>query len=225
VSEAVRLLQREDVEGLLGEAMEALARLQPRLGPSLQRLAAAWDDGQVTPEAWLPSQGRLGSGAIERVSGLAEAAVAFLAVAALRPALSAVFAPLTAHLDDRAWSLGVCPFCGGPPGFTDVVEDGRRRLTCHLCGGAWLFAKLRCPFCGADGAQYLVRLTPDEPREEGYAISACRACRAYVKEIDHRVRWNGGPPVLEDWGSPHFDLIARREGYWRPQPPIVLGVG
>lgn len=225
VDEVRRMLRPADVEALVGEAMEALARLHPGLGPALQRLAGAWDQGIVTPVALLPAAPSAGPGVAEQASGLGADAVAFLAVAALRPALETNLAPLRPHLADSSWSLGVCPFCGGPPGFTDVVEDGRRRLTCNLCGGAWSFTKLRCPFCGADGAQHLVRLAPEEAREEGYAIWACRQCRAYVKEIDRRVRWNGGPALLEDWGSPHFDLIARRHGYWRPHGSIVLATG
>ncbi len=225
VAEAARALRAEDVEDLLGDAMESLARLDPDSGPSLQRLAAAWDAGRVSPAALLPSPGRVGSGTVEQVSGLTADAVAFLAVATLRPALGATFEPVRAHLADGGWPLGVCPFCGGPPAFTDVIEDGRRRLTCHLCGGAWTFAKLRCPFCGVDGARHLARFTPEEAREEGYVISACRECRAYVKELDRRVRWNGGPPLVEDWSSPHFDLVARRHGYWRPQGPVVLPAG
>jgi FdhE protein len=225
VAEAARALRRDDVEELTASGMEALGRLEPGWGPALQRLAEAWDEGAVGPAALLPARGRLGSGAAERASGLPAEAVAFLAVAALRPALQAVFSPLREHLTGDDWALGVCPFCGGPPGFTDVVEDGRRRLACNLCGAAWLFAKLQCPFCGVEGARHLVRLAPDEAREEGYVVTACRECRAYVKEIDRRTRWNGGPPLVEDWGSPHFDLIARRQGYWRPDPPAVLLVG
>jgi hypothetical protein len=222
VAEAARALRPEDIEEPIAGAMQALARLQPGWGPALQRLAEAWDEGAVGPAALLPARGRLGSGAAERASGLTAEAVAFLAVAALRPALEAVFSPLREHLSNGDWALGVCPFCGGPPGFTDVVEDGRRRLACNLCGGAWVFAKLQCPFCGVEGARHLVRLAPEEAREEGYVVTACRECRAYVKEIDRRARWNGGPPLVEDWGSPHFDLIARRQGYWRPDPPVVL---
>jgi formate dehydrogenase formation protein len=222
VSEAARALRAEDVESLAGDAMESLAHLDPTLGPFLQRLAEAWDEGRVTPAALLPSRGRIGAGAVEQASGLAADAVAFLATAALRPLLQAMFEPVRVHLAEGAWSVGVCPFCGGPPAFTDVIEDGRRRLTCHLCGGAWTFAKLRCPFCGLDGAQHLARFTPEEAREEGYVISGCRECRAYVKELDRRVRWNGGPALVEDWGSPHFDLIARRHGYWRPEGSVIL---
>jgi len=35
------------------------------------------------------------------------------------------------------------------------------------------------------------------------------------------VRWNGAGPLVEDWGSPHLDLIAVREGYWRAVPSLV----
>ena len=225
VAEAAGVLRAADVESLVGDAMESLARLDPRLGPSLQKLARAWDDGSVGPAALLPARGRIGSEAVERASGLGADLVAFLAVAALRPALEGLFASVRGYLADGGWVLGVCPCCGGPPGFTDVIEDGRRRLSCNVCGGAWIFAKLRCPFCGVEGAQHQARLTPDEAREEGYAIAACRRCQAYVKEIDRRARWNGGPPLVEDWGSPHLDLVARRHGYWRPDPPVVLPRG
>jgi FdhE protein len=221
VEVAARGLTASDVEDLLGGAMELLARVEPGLGEGMQRLARAWDSGVVTPAELLPERGRIGAESVQRASGLSADVVAFLAVAGLRPALEAVYGSLREHLVEGAWSLGVCPFCGGPPGFTDVVEDGRRRLACHLCGGAWGFAKLRCPFCGVDGAQHLVRLTPDEAKEEGYLVAACRECRGYLKEVDRRARWNAGPALVEDWGTPQYDLVAHRQGYWRPVPSIV----
>jgi hypothetical protein len=222
---AAETLRATDVEDLVGSVMEALVRAVPDLAPGLQRFAEAWDTGRLDPRALLPAPGRIGSGAVEEATDLSSDVVALLATLGLRPALETVFAQVREHLPDGVWALGICPFCGGPPGFIDVVEDGRRRLACHLCGGAWVFAKLRCPFCGIDGAQHLVRLAPEEAREEGYVISACRECRAYTKELDRRVRWNGGPPLVEDWGSPHFDLIARRQQYWRPDASIVLLAG
>ncbi len=221
VAQAARVLRADDLEDLLGGAMEALAQAEPDLAAGLQRLAEAWDRGAFGPSALLPARGRIGAPAAAEAAGLGADVLAFLAGASLRPALEATFAPAREHLAEGAWALGVCPFCGGPAGFTDVIEDGRRRLACHLCGGAWLFAKLRCPFCGVDGAQHQVRLTPEEPREEGYLVVACRECRAYMKEVDRRSSWNAGPALVEDWGSPHFDLIAHRQGYWRPIPSIV----
>ena len=63
-------------------------------------------------------------------------------------------------------------------------------------------------------------LAPEE-REEGYAIAACRRCKGYLKELDRRVRRNGSSALVEDWGSPHLDLVARRAGYWRPLPTLL----
>jgi formate dehydrogenase maturation protein FdhE len=60
-----------------------------------------------------------------------------------------------------------------------------------------------------------------EDREEGYLISACRACHVYLKELDRRVRWNAGSALVEDWGSPHLDVFAHRSGYRREVPTLI----
>ncbi len=220
VAEAPPPLRAEDVEDSLGEAMERLAAADETLGPSLQRLAEAWDRGEVTPADLLPAPGRIGSGAAESASGLTSEVIGFLACATLRPALEAYLAPAREHLGAGDWMLGVCPFCGAPPGFIDVVEGGHRRLACHFCGSGWVFAKLRCPYCGVEGTKTMTRLSAEDG-DAGYTIAGCRECRGYLKELDRRERWNGGPAVVEDWGSPHLDLIARRQGLWRGVPSLL----
>jgi hypothetical protein len=205
------------VEEVLGPALAALGAARPA---AAERFAAAWDRGDLSLAALYPSRGRIGG--IDEAPGIEDAVLAFLATAALRPVLARHFAACRGYLADGDWSLGVCPFCGGPPGFGDVIEDGRRRLACHLCGGAWIFPRVRCPFCGNEEASSLARLEPDEAGEQGYSMAACGRCDAYLKELDRRVRWNGGPALVEDWGSPHFDLAARRQGRWRPAPPVIL---
>ena len=211
-----------DVEDLVGHVMEALAPVVPEHAAGLQRFAEAWDAGALRVAALLPRPGRIGDGTAEQVSGLPSGIVAFLTYACLRPVLERYFEGCRRHLDDDAWSLGVCPFCGGPPGFADIVDNGARRLACQLCGGGWAFARLQCAFCGTDATSDLVRLAPEHnPREEGYAVAGCTRCRGYLKELDRRVRWNGAGPLVEDWGSPHLDLIAAREGYWRAIPSLV----
>ncbi len=218
MAEAPPTLSVEGVEELLGPAMELLASIRTDEAPALQRFAGAWDRGIITPASLFPAQGRLGS--IDPDIGLRPEALAFLACATLRPFLTVYLSEMRPELDDSVWSLGVCPFCGAPPGFGDLVEDGRRRLACHCCGGGWIFSRLRCVCCGVEAAQDLVRLEPSD-KDEGYFISACKRCRGYVKELDRRVRWNGGPAIVEDWGSPHLDLVAAREGYWRPIPTLL----
>jgi hypothetical protein len=219
-AEAPPALHADELEDLLGGSMEQVAAATPARAPALQRLAEAWDAGAIGPEALLPRRDGIGDGRVESASGLDAAAVTFLAYATLRPALDAWLAPARAHFADVEWGRGVCPFCGAPPGFIDVVEGGHRRLACHFCGGAWGFAKLRCPLCGVEGTKDLHRLQA-EGEDAGYVISACRACRAYMKELDRRERWNGGPPLLEDWASPHLDLVAHREGFTKPLPALL----
>lgn len=220
LAEAPPALAVDDVEELLGGVMEQLAALDPGRAPALQRLAAAWDAGAVTPASLLPSRQGLGDGAAEAASGLDAETVALLACATLRPALETRLGPARPHLEGVQWGRGVCPFCGAPPGFIDVIEGGHRRLACHVCGGGWGFAKLRCPLCGVEGTEPLYRLKA-EGADEGYVVSGCRRCRGYLKELDRRERWNGGPPLLEDWSTPHLDVIARREGYRKPIPSLL----
>ena len=221
IAERPPSLPVDGVEDVLGETMELIVSIHAEEAASLQRFADAWDAGTVGPASLLPAKGKLGS--IDPQLDLTPRTLATLASLTLRPFLEVYFREVRDDLADGAWSLGVCPFCGAPPGFGDVLEDGRRRLACHCCGGGWFFSRRRCPFCGTEAAQDLVRLAPDG-RDEGYFISACTGCRAYVKELDRRVRWNGGPALVEDWGSPHLDLVAERQGYWRPIPTLLQGV-
>jgi FdhE protein len=222
LAEAPTAASPAEIEDLLGTVLELLTPLDESRAGAVQRLAEAWDRGGLGLVAFLPSKGRLGDGSAERESGLEPEFVGLAGCVALRPALENFFAGVRDYRTDDTWSLGVCPYCGAPPAFADIVEDGQRRLACHHCGGGWTFPRVKCPFCGEAEAKRLVRLDPGE-REEGYAIAACQACRAYVKELDRRTRWNGGPPLVEDWGSPHFDLVARHQEYWRAVPvPVQL---
>jgi FdhE protein len=213
-------IRADELEDLLASVMERVAAVREDSAPALRQLAEAWDRGEIGPAAFFPAPGRIGSTAVEDASGLPREVVAFLAVGSLRPPLELYFEGCRAHLDSSVWTLGVCPFCGGPAGFSDVLEDGQRRLACHLCGGGWTFSRTRCPYCGNDRSQDLVRLEP-ENRDQGYVILGCLGCRAYLKELDRRVRWNAQSALVEDWGSPHLDLVATRAGYWRPVPTLI----
>jgi FdhE protein len=219
LAETAPVVAREALEELLLPALDLLGALG-REDEALQRFARAWDHGEVTLAALLPGRATLGSPAVREQLGLTAEALGFLACAGVRPVLERYFLECRAHLTEGLWHLGVCPFCGAPPGFTDIVENGGRRLTCHFCGGAWIFARLRCPFCGTEEAKHFVKFQAED-KEEGYLISACRACQAYLKEIDRRVRWNAGSALVEDWGSPHLDVLAHRAGFWRAVPTVI----
>jgi hypothetical protein len=209
-----------DLEKVLGPALDALAAAGVE-GEALQSFAVLWDAGGITLRDLLPTPGRLGAGWLPERTHLSLESLGFLAVASLRPVLTRFFATCRPHLEPGLWGRGACPFCGAPPGFAEIPEDGQRRLACHACGAAWIFSRTRCPLCGTLDISQLIRLVPEGLQEEGYAITACKACGGYLKELDRRVRWNAGTALVEDWGSPHLDLVARRAGYWRPVPVLV----
>jgi hypothetical protein len=203
-------------------------RLEPLLGPALDVIhpiedarpfAEAWDRGDVSPADLLPSAGSARLEIQERCR-LTQHAMTFLAMAGVRPALRRYFERSRPLVDPRLWDRGLCPCCGSPPGFADLLEDGRRQLACHVCDARWTLARLVCPFCDNRTSSDFARLIAEEA-DEGYAIAVCRACRGYIKELDRRARWNAGPAIVEDWGSPHLDLIAHRQQYWRPMPTLI----
>jgi FdhE protein len=208
-----------DVEDMLAVAMEAVTATRPEEAAGMRRLADEWDAERLDPSAFLPTRGAVGEEAVHRLA-IRPAIVGFLAYAGLRPAVEWSLTGARSLLADGVWSLGVCPFCGAPPGFADIIESGQRQLTCHLCGGRWIFSRVRCPLCGADAPREQARLEPGGA-DEAYFISGCTRCKGYVKELDRRQRWNARTAVVEDWGSPHLDLAARQAGYWRPIPTLL----
>jgi hypothetical protein len=203
------------VEPLLAAALDVIDPVE-----ETRAFAAAWDRGEISPADLLPVSGRIGSVDLQQRSELTQQALAFLAVAGLRPALGRYFEQCRPLVDARLWDRAMCPSCGAPPGFAELLEDGRRQLACHLCDARWTFGRLICPFCDSRTTADFVRLIAEEA-DEGYAIAACRACGGYIKEIDRRARWNAGSAIVEDWGSPHLDLIAHRRQYWRPMPTLI----
>jgi FdhE protein len=219
LADAGPALAPESLEDLLGPLMERLAVGSRTTAEALGRFAAAWDEGTISPSALFPASGKGGAATLEDELGMSAHLAGFLAHAGLRPALEVWFSRVRA-LPESGWDRGFCPWCGGMPSFGDLTEDGRRRLSCHLCGGAWAAARLRCPFCQAGQSRDMVRLVA-EGAEEGYFVEACLACRGYLKGLDRRERWNGASPLVEDWASPHLDYYAAREGYWRATPSLA----
>jgi hypothetical protein len=219
LADAVPEIPAASLEDLLGPVMERLAADGPEAAAALGRFAQAWDDGQVGPASLLPALDRDPAAGLQERFGLGSYLGAFLPVAALRPALETYFEG-GRELPDGVWTRGGCPWCGGAPSYGDLGEDGRRRLSCHVCGGAWIAARLRRPFCESWNSRDLTRLV-GEGLDEGYFIEACRACHGYLKGVDRRQRWNAGPPLVEDWGSPHHDIHAAREGFWRSTPSLA----
>jgi FdhE protein len=219
LAESAPIITPESLEDLLGPLMERLAASGPDDALALGRFAEAWDAGRIGPASLFPASGKDAAALLLEETGLSAHLVGFLAHAGLRPALEVFFSSVRA-LPEGAWDRGFCPWCGGLPSYGDLLEDGRRRLSCHLCGGAWTAARLRCPFCQAWQSGDMVRLVGGGA-EEGYFIEACLACRGYLKGVDRRERWNAASALVEDWASPHLDYYAAREGYWRATPSLA----
>jgi hypothetical protein len=196
---------------VLGPGLDALAATGVE-ADALRPLAELWDSGGIALSDLFPKPGRLGAGGLPERTKLSIESLGFLAVVALRPVLGNFFSGCRRHFDLGLWGRGA---------FADIPEDGQRRLVCHACTGVWVFSRTRCPLCGTLDISQLIRLVPEGLREEGYAITACKGCGGYLKELDRRVRWNAASALVEDWGSPHLDLVARRAGYWRPVPVLV----
>jgi len=107
---------------------------------------------------------------------------------------------------------GGCPVCGAGPFIAEFdEEDGRKRLSCGLCGTKWRFPRLKCPFCGNEDQAKLGYLEVEGL--EGYRAYVCDVCRGYMKAVDRRVISPAPSPELADAVTPELDEAALERGY------------
>ena len=217
IAEAPPAFEREALESILGPILEVLGAIGEEEHEAMRRFAEGWDAGRLSVAALLPGVRKEGG-----ASALAIAAdiMSFVTYLGLRPPLENYFSPVRPSFSTHFWDAGYCPFCSAPPAWGDIGDDGKRWLCCALCGGRWMIGRLRCPFCDNRDGRTLTRLAGEE-QEEGYLIEACDLCHNYLKGVDRRLRWNAASSLIEDWGTPHLDLIARHRGYWRGTPSLV----
>lgn len=124
---------------------------------------------------------------------------------------------------NRTLRTGHCPFCGAPPWIaarrSAADSDGASRfLGCGLCGGEWLFARIRCPSCSEQNPERLPFFRSD--RYPAARIEACETCRRYVKSIDLTVEGMAIPEV-DDLVSIGMDLWAAAQGFARIEPGLA----
>jgi hypothetical protein len=153
--------------------------------------------------------------------GERETAEDYLSRALLRPYVevlaSAGVSPKRSHRQGR------CPFCGGAPWIAarrpePESDAARRLLACCLCGGEWVFYRIRCPCCGEDGPEKLPSFGSDAYPEA--RIDACETCRRYVKSID--MTQDARPiPEVDDLRSLGLDLWAAEAGFTRIEPGLA----
>jgi Protein involved in formate dehydrogenase formation len=128
---------------------------------------------------------------------------------------------------DRPHVPGRCPFCGGSPWIaarrSESHADGARRtLGCALCGGEWLFDRIRCPACSEGDAAKLPSFRSET--HPAARIESCETCRRYVKSIDLTMDGRAIPEV-DDLLSLSMDLWAVGEGFARIEPGLAGVIG
>ncbi len=178
----------------------------------------AADDALINDllRAWLAEDATL----LEDLAGrcdLPPAVLTFLARMTLRPSLAALREGLRSELDQLEWYEGHCPLCGGPCDLARLSADnGARTLHCALCGHAWEFERLACPYCGDREPSGMPFFTSDET---GYRVDYCEHCRGYVKTVDQRELQAEWPWEILEVVTWHLDRLAERRGLKiRPRP-------
>jgi FdhE protein len=173
-----------------------------RDGHALEPLVTDW----YTATSGVDSAKRRGTGASSPDSPEGLDQVLLLA---LRPFL-ARSAEALARTDLAHWRQGYCPFCGWEPDFAVITPSGERRLICGRCVAQWPFPALACPFCAnTDRA----RITSFATRDGRYRVSACDACKRYLKAYDSR---NASRPVMvsvDSIATLPLDAAAMQRGY------------
>lgn len=117
-------------------------------------------------------------------------------------------APLLASLN---WHRGYCPLCGSMPELSFLKEaEGQRWQRCSLCGHAWRFSRLACPFCETDNHENL-QLYYIAGREHE-RVEICNSCGRYVLGLDLRGRIDETVLEVAPLGLTRLDLLAQEKG-------------
>jgi len=129
-----------------------------------------------------------------------------------------------ADMTPGPWPHGYCPICGAWPALAEVRGlDGAQHLRCRGCGGDWVTAWLRCPFCGEHDHTQLGSLVAAEGFERE-KVEVCDGCHGYLKTI---TTFTPIPPehvVLQDLATVGLDVAAIECGYRPPRPRYSVTV-
>jgi hypothetical protein len=174
-----------------------------------QMLALSRDGNALAPlvTAWYNATSK-----VEGDTGGGDVApgVAHVLLLSLRPFLVRCAESLLQRVDFSAWKAGHCPICGWEPELALITPSAERRLICGRCAAQWPYDPLACPFCGNDDRS---RITSFATRDGRYRVSACDACKRYIKAYDGR---NATRPVLvavDTIATLPLDAAAMQRGY------------
>jgi formate dehydrogenase maturation protein FdhE len=138
------------------------------------------------------------------------AGVAHVLLLSLRPFLARCGESLLQRVDFSAWKVGHCPICGWEPDFAVITPSAERRLICGRCVAQWPFDPLACPFCGNDDRR---KITSFATRDGRYRVSACDACKRYLKAYDGRQATRPVLVAVDTIATLPLDAAAMQRGY------------
>jgi len=158
---------------------------------------------------------------IANKAGLHKWLLTFLAESSIKPSLEAYADSLKNHVDQELWWKGYCPVCGSQPERGELrIDGGERFLECSSCAFKWRFKRVVCPFCGNDKSEKL-RFFNTKSDGKAYRVDVCDECKKYIKTIDFREVHEDVVPIVDDIGTLHLDIMAKKEGYTRGVPGIL----
>jgi FdhE protein len=148
----------------------------------------------------------------------------FLAQNSLQPIFEAYADKLKGYVDQEKWWRGYCPICGSKPVIAELIGAERKKfLVCSCCGYEWRFNRTRCPFCDNEQAQAF-KFFYTENEGKAYRVETCQKCKKYIKTVDTEELEDEMIPAVEDMGTLHLDILAKKEGYTREVPPSGLNL-
>ncbi len=189
------LLRHDALEREGHEAIFALSRE----GNDLTSVVTRWyGNTSRRPE---PSE----AGAVEIPAGIDH-----VLVLALRPFLTRCAEALLPRPEFAAWHFGHCPICAWEPDFAIITPTAERRLVCGRCVGQWNYDTIACPFCDNHDRS---RITSFATRDGRYRVSACDACKRYIKAYDGRNAARPAMVSVDSIATLPLDAAAIQRGY------------
>lgn len=152
---------------------------------------------------------------LDAKSGAERDVLSFVLFMSLSPFYSAYTEKVAAVNDFSLWRQGHCPVCGQVAVMArHRSADGARLLFCWLCHAEWVFPRLVCPYCGNDDQEKLRFFYVQDDR--ALQVHVCEQCKRYLKTIDHRTLEKDLLLNTDEIATRHLDLLAKNEGYRRP---------
>jgi len=195
-TQIVGVLVQHAIHGSLDVLYEKLISKEFSIGDLLGAVAEADDEKVVNVATSFGVEGRL---------------LIFLAHMLIQPWAEQVASEIDQAFIEK-WGRPECPVCGIRP----VVEwtiEGKRFLSCTLCGLRFPIDPFLCPFCGNRDPYTLKSLIPDN--YPSFRVDYCEKCRHYTKVIVRERLKERIPIGLEDLLTYDLDLIARSENLVR----------